>query len=59
MITIGFFNYLEYFFLFLFTDFQGVAPETQPASHDPPNNSPGVVAIEVKSHWVGQCMDDK
>lgn len=56
MITIGFFNYLEYFLLFLFTDSQGVAPEPKPASHDPPNHKRGVVAKEVKPHWVGRCM---
>lgn len=59
MITIGLFNYLEYFFLFLFTDSQEVAPEPQPTSRDPPKHSLGAVAKEVKPHWVGQCMDNQ
>lgn len=58
MITIGFFNYLEFFFLTLFQDIQGAAPETEKISHDPPNHKLGEVAIEVKPHWVGQCMDN-
>lgn len=60
MITIGFFNYLEFFFLtILFKNLQGVAPETEMASRDPPKRQWGVVANEVKPHWVGRCMDNQ
>lgn len=60
MITIGFFNYLEFFFLTLFKNLQEVAPELNvDGSHDPPTIQRGVVANEVKPHWVGQCMDNQ
>jgi len=53
MITIGFFNYLDFLLLTLFKHIQEVAPESNvDDSHDPPKLSQGVVATEIKPHWI-------
>lgn len=50
MITIGFFNYLEFLLLTLFKNLQEVAPESTITRHaDPPTRQRGVVENEVET----------